>query len=162
LIGNPKTPLLFLSMILLTHVVIISTVGYRLENKRPRLRRGDIWAVVVGLLIGNGLCVWYMVGHGVVTVEALRMLIGPGVAAVVYLIWMVGILRREGMTSRQKGERIVLMGLFWLFVYDPSILVANGQYLAGVAITLLLLCAIGSFFGIRVMSRPKVGYRAER
>ncbi len=44
LIGNPKTPLLFLSMILLTHVVIVSTVGYRLENKRPRLHRQDIVA----------------------------------------------------------------------------------------------------------------------
>jgi hypothetical protein len=45
-------------------------------------------------------------------------------------------------------------------------LVANGQYLAGLAITLLLLCAIMSFFGIRWLSRgsilPRVGYRAER
>src|SRR4051812_5158585 len=33
LIGNPRTSMLFLSMILLTHVIVISTIAYRLENK---------------------------------------------------------------------------------------------------------------------------------
>ena len=61
---------------------------------------------------------------------------------------------------------LIGMGLFWLFVYDASMLLANGQILAGVAITLLLVCAIASFFGIRMLSRSmaagKVGYRVER
>jgi hypothetical protein len=60
----------------------------------------------------------------------------------------------------------MLLGLFWLFVYDASILLANGQWLAGLAITLLLMCAIGSFFTIRFLSRlsshPRVDYRPER
>jgi hypothetical protein len=57
------------------------------------------------------------------------------------------------------------MGLFWLFIYDASLLVANHQYLAGLAITLLLLCAVGSFFGIRYLSRaagqPRLTYRPD-
>lgn len=166
LIGNPKTPLLFLSMILLTHVIVISTVGYRLENKRPRLRRRDLLTVVLGIMIGNGVAVWYMMWRHALSVESLRMLIGPGIAALVYAAWVAAVLRTKGMTAKQKGDKIVLLGLFWLFVYDASILVSNGQYLAGVAITLLLICAILSFFGIRflsrVMSQPRVGYRAER
>ncbi|MCL2640160.1 MAG: hypothetical protein FWD53_04885, partial [Phycisphaerales bacterium] len=94
------------------------------------------------------------------------MLIGPAIAATVYIIWSAGILRAPTLSPRQKGERLMLLGLFWLFVYDASILLANGQILAGVAITLLLLCAIGSFFSIRFMSRrqslPRLDYRAER
>ena len=47
-----------------------------------------------------------------------------------------------------------------------SLLVANGQWLAGLAITLLLLCAVLSFFGIRWLSRRSLAlrmeYRAER
>ncbi len=40
LIANPKTPLLFLSMFLLTHVIIVSFIAYRMEgNDAPRLRR---------------------------------------------------------------------------------------------------------------------------
>ena len=60
----------------------------------------------------------------------------------------------------------MLMGLFWLFVYDASMLLANGQYLAGISITLLLLCAVLSFFSIRWLSRRvqagRIGYRADR
>ena len=165
LIGNPKTPLLFLTMILLTHVVIISTIGYRMEGKRPRLRKRDYLYVIIGLLVGNGLALWYMMSHHFVHAEALRMLIGPAIAAAIYILWSIALLRSK-LSMRHKGERLVLMGLFWLFIYDASILVANGQYLAGVAICLLLFCAIVSFFGIRVLSRiitqPRVGYRASR
>src|SRR4051794_28723476 len=96
LIGNPRTPLLFLSMILLTHVIVISTISYRLENKRPRLNKGDILTVVLGILIGNGVMLWYIVTrryNGVVvwdvmwTRQWLTMLIGPAVAAAVYWLW---------------------------------------------------------------------------
>ncbi len=165
LIGNPRTPLLFLSMILLTHVILISTIAYRLENKRPRLNKGDILTVVLGILIGNGLMLWYMLTRREWSTAFLPMLIGPAIAAAVYIVWAT-ILMRGKLSPRQKGERLVLMGLFWLFVYDASILLANGQFLAGLAITLLLLCAILSFFGIRWLSRgsvlPRVHYREER
>ena len=167
LIGNPKTPLMFLSMILLTHVVIVSTFGYILEGKRPRLRRGDIAFILIGLLVGNGLALWYMATRktDVFTVENLMMLIGPAIAAGVYLAWAIAVLRSKALSPRKRGDLIVLMGLFWLFVYDTSILIANHQYLAGLAITLLLLCAVGSFFGIRYLSRaagqPRLSYRPD-
>jgi 4-hydroxybenzoate polyprenyltransferase len=167
LIGNPKTPLLFLSMILLTHVIVISTIAYRLENKRPRLKAVNYVTIVLGLLIGNGGALWYMWWRGnTLVAENMPMLIGPAVAAIIYAIWTTGILLAPKITSRQKGERIMLLGLFWLFVYDASILLANGQILAGIAITLLLLCAIISFFSIRFLSRklsqPRLDYRPER
>ncbi|MCL2648383.1 MAG: UbiA family prenyltransferase [Phycisphaerales bacterium] len=167
LIGHPKTPLLFLSMILLTHVIVISTIAYRLEGKRPRLKAVNYVTIVLGLLIGNGGAMWYMWLRGNALVsENMPMLIGPAVAAVVYAVWAVGILLVPTINPRQKGERIMLLGLFWLFVYDASILLSNGQILASVAITLLLFCAIVSFFSIRFFSRmlsqPRLDYRPER
>lgn len=164
LIGNPKTPVLFLSMFLLTHVIVVSTIAYRLENKRPRLRRRDLLIVVAGVVIGDGAAILYMFIRGSLIAENMTMLIGPGIAAMVYALWAVGVMRRRRLSPRQKGERLMLMGLFWLFIYDATILASNGQFLAALAITLLLLCAVFSFFGIRAMNRGglfgKVSYRA--
>ncbi len=166
LIGQPKTPLLFLSMILLTHVIVVSTVAYKLENKRPRLKKRDLLAVAAGVLLGNALAFWYMQQRGALVMANMVMLIGPAIAALVYGTWALWIIRSKRMSPRQKGERLMLMGLFWLFIYDATMLASNGQYLASLAISLLLLCAVASFFGIRLLSRamsmPKVGYRPER
>ena len=166
LIGNPKTPLLFLSMILLTHVIVVSTIAYRLENKRPRLKWRDLWTVAAGIAVGNGLALWYMNYRGSLTAENCRMLIGPAVAGAVFVMWGIALAYRKNLTPRQKGERLMLMGLFWLFVYDASMLLANGQYLAGISINLLLLCSVLSFFSIRWLSRRvqagRIGYRADR
>jgi len=164
MIGNPQTPLLFLSMLLLTHVALISLVAYRYENKRPRLKWWDVATVITGLVVLNTTALAYMYWRGALVTENLPMLIGPGIAALVYLLWATFTLRQKKLTPRQRGERLILMGLFWLFIYDASILVSNGQYLAGVAITLLLVCAIVSFFGLRWLGRrltqPRLTYRA--
>jgi 4-hydroxybenzoate polyprenyltransferase len=165
LIGNPKTPLLYLSMILLTHVIMVSTLAYHLESKRPRLNKGDILTVVLGILIGNALMLWYTLTRRYWSPASLSMLLGPLVVGAVYWLWAASLIFTP-LTPRQKGERLMLMGLFWLFMYDAGMLVANGQWLAGLAITILLLCAVLSFFGIRWLSRrslaPRMDYRAER
>jgi 4-hydroxybenzoate polyprenyltransferase len=166
LIGNPKTPVLFLSIILFTHVVVVSTIAYRLENKRPRLRWRDVWIVAAGVGLGDALALAYMWLRGALTPANCWMLIGPGIAAAVYVVWAMRLFAGRKMSRRQKGERLMLMGLFWLFVYDATMLLSNGQYLAGAAITFLLLCAIASFFGIRWLSRHtgagKIDYRPHR
>jgi 4-hydroxybenzoate polyprenyltransferase len=169
LIGHPRTPVMFLSMILLTHVVIVSAVAYYLENKRPRLNRGDIATIVLGILITNAILLWYTVTRQQWlqwSADLLPMLIGPALAALAYILWATAIMLNKRMFPRQKGERLMLLGGFWLFLYDASMLLANGQYLAGVAITLLLICAIASFFVIRWLSRgwvfPRVAFRIER
>ena len=153
LIGNPKTPVLFLSMILLTHVVVVSTIAYKLENKRPRLRTRDLIAVIVGLVVGNGIAITYMIFRESLVLANLTMLIGPGIAILVYTGWAIGIMRAKKLSARQKGERLMLLGLFWLFIYDATMLASNGQYLASMAITFLFLCAVASFFTIRALNR---------
>jgi 4-hydroxybenzoate polyprenyltransferase len=169
LIGKPSTPVMFLSMILLTHVVIVSAVAYSLQNKRPRLTRRGILGIVLGVLLANGILLWYTVTrrqwqeH---SADILPMLLGPAVVGGVYVLWAVALMLRKRLMPRQKGERLELMGVFWLFMYDASLLIGNGQFLAGGAITLLLILAVGSFLGIRWFSHgsilPRVGYRMER
>ncbi len=159
LVGNPRSPLLFLSMFLFTHVVIVSAIAYRLENKRPRLTRRDLLAIIFGLLVGNALALLYMVLRHSLTLDNLRMLVGPAIAALVYALWATYTLTRRHLAPRQKGERLMLLGLFWLFLYDASILLANHQPLASLAITLLLLCAIASFFALRFISRSLAATR---
>lgn len=166
LIGNPQTPLLFLSMFLLTHIFFVTLIAYRLENKRPRLRRWNLTVGVAGLVIGNGLAVWYMNLKGTFEHPFAMMLLGPSAAMAAFAVWGVFVLRATSITARQKGDRIMLMGLFWLFVYDASMLLSNGQWLAGLAVMGLFACALVSFFVLRMLGRmlsqPRVQYRIER
>lgn len=160
LVGNPRTPLLFLSMFLLTHVVIVSAIAYKLENKRPRLKMRDLLTIIAGLVVGNTLALLYMGGRGALNRETLPLLLGPATVAGIYMVWAASVLLGKQLGPRQKGERLMLFGLFWLFLYDASILLANHQALASLAITLLLICAIASFFAIRYLSRAFSSARA--
>lgn len=163
LIGHPQTPLLFLSMFLLNHIFIVSLLAYPLENKRPHLRIWDVTLGTFGVLMGNLLALIYMWLRGTFQMPVWKMLLGPSIAAAIFILWALWLLTRKTLSPRQRGERLMLMGLFWLFVYDASMLLSNGQYLATVAIILLLICAVASFFGIRYINQTivagKVQYR---
>lgn len=152
LIGYPQTPLLFLSIFLMNHIFIVALLAYPLENKRPRLRIWDVTLGTIGIVLANLLAVIYMLLRDTLRKPVLDMLIGPALAAIVFAAWAGWLLTRESIPPRERGERLMLMGLFWLFIYDASMLVSNHQYLATLAIVLLLLCAIISFFGIRYIN----------
>ncbi len=171
LIANPKTPLLFLSMFLLTHVIIVSFIAYRMEGKRPRLKRGDWIVGIIGVALGNGAALIYMMQRHVFMhafmMDLWPMIMGPLCAMVLYAVWSLIYLhlRRHEYTTRKKGERLMLMGLFWLFLYDAGFLFANGQILAGIAITVLMILAVLSFFGLRWLGRwmaQPVRYRRQQ
>jgi len=166
LVGNPRTPLLFLSLFLLTHVFFVSLLAYRLENKRPRLGFWDVlWACIIyaGIVL---TAVLYMNHRGVFSHPFVNLILGPTCAALIYGAWAVYTLRKPHLSDRQKGDRLMLLGLFWLFAYDASILLANQQFLAALAVFLLLLCAVITFFSIRSLGRflahPHLEYRLGR
>lgn len=165
LIGQPKTPLLFISMFLLTHIFLVTLVAYRWENKRPRLGRGDVTLGVLGLLLGNAMALWYMYHRGTFFKDVWVMLVGPMAAAMIFIVWALILWRRTDVSPRQKGGRLMLLGLFWLFVYDASMLFSNGQWRAGIAVVLLFICALSSFFALRTLGRmvsAHAEYRLER
>ncbi len=179
LIANPKTPLLFPSMFLVTHVSLVTLIAYHLENKRPRLKRRDYLIVLGGLAAINTAAAFYMHFSGTLDLTIWPMLTGPIIAMAVFALWATRLLLRRNLSPRQKGERLMLMGLFWLFVYDAGMLLTNGQWRwvsghleidtqwrAGLAVIGLFVCALISFFALRTlgrrMSQPRLAYRLER
>ena len=166
LIPDPRVPLLYLSMFLLCHVFFVSLVAYRLENKRPRLGRLDVRIGVVSVFLLCALALGYTWKNGVFPGNTHRMLFGPAGAAIVFVVWAWLLGKNQKLSQRQKGERLMLMGLFWLFVYDASMLFSNGQILAGISVVLLFFCALFTFFGIRKLSRSmaqeRIGFKTER
>ncbi len=69
----------------------------------------------------RGSSLLYMAQRHAFTMDDLwPMIMGPISALVLYTLWALIYLhlRRNTYTTRKKGERLMLMGLFWLFLYD--------------------------------------------
>jgi 4-hydroxybenzoate polyprenyltransferase len=145
-IPAPQLPLLWHPLLLLNHVTILSMVAYHWEQKRPPLTRLHWWSVPVGLLVVNLLAiaaVWYRRGGlGGVGQWRQHLWIEPGLllplaAAGVFVVLGWLIYRRAG-NIRHAGQRLMLLGLLWLIVYDAAFVAGYvGWGWAGV--TLLLL-----------------------
>ncbi len=90
------------------------------------------------------------------------MLHGPIAAALIFAVLATWIITNSKLTGRQKGARLMVLGLFWLFAYDASILLANRQWLSAVAIAGLFACSWLSFLAMRLRGRmlpAPVSYR---
>ncbi|MEI7767191.1 MAG: UbiA family prenyltransferase [Phycisphaerae bacterium] len=160
LIGNVHAEAMFLPMFLFTHVLLISVVCYRLEHKRPRMGKWDVLFTVAGLVGVNGFFVALMYWRGGLTPMNWGLLYGPALVAGAYLLWALFytfVYRRGLYSPRELGGRLMVMGLFWLFVYDAGALLGNRQWLAGMAVIGLWLCALGLFFGIRALAALQAG-----
>ncbi len=164
MVGHPTSSVVILPVFLLTHVALVSTVAYRLEGKRPRLKRKDFLIVLGSVALGDGLLVGYMALRGALGAFTQPLIFGPLVAMAAYVLWAAWVLKRP-LPPRKKGELLILTGLFWLFAYDAGILFANLQWKAGLAITALCFCSIGAFLLLRAwgrMARGSPQYRIAR
>lgn len=136
-IPAPELPLLWHPLLLLNHVVILSTVAYAWEQKRPALNRAHVWAVAAMLFLINGLAI------GLCAALRPRTLwIGPGLmlpaAAVLLFIALAVALRVRISNERQAGQKLMLYGLMWLIVYDAAFAAAFVGWLSGGLILSLL------------------------
>lgn len=126
-VAAPGVPLIWHPLLLLNHVAMLSLVCYQLEDKRPSLTRGHWWAVLLGVLAMDVLCVgaawWRRLPRAGSTVDALW--IEPGLwlaaAAVVGFLVAGGIVMKKASDSRSAGQTLMLLGLLWLIVYDAAI-----------------------------------------
>ena len=128
-------------LLLLNHVVVLSTVAYAWEEKRPPLTRRPWWGVFGSLAAIDTLVIlWrWRAGVGGVT-ERLNLrteLLLPAAAVAVFVVlaWRV---RRQSAASREAGQKLMLYGLLWLIVYDACFVAAYVGWLAALAIALLL------------------------
>jgi UbiA prenyltransferase family protein len=155
LIPAPHVPLLWHPLWLLNHVVVLSAVAYRWEEKRPPLTRAH-WVAVIGGLIGIDALLVALVaarrstGTGAVA-AALRL--EPGLvlpvlatAAFVVLVWRV---RRRSHTPREAGQAVMLYGLLWLIVYDAAFVAGYVRdWLAAAGVLMFLPVA---YLSVRLM-----------
>ncbi|MGC8559355.1 MAG: UbiA family prenyltransferase [Phycisphaerae bacterium] len=145
LMGNVHAHNLLPSMVLMGHVTLFSVIGYRLESKRPRLRRRDYFLLgVVPLLLLISMIGMMGYWH-TLTPRWLLLGMGPLTVAILfysYVAWQIFQHRKE---PRRRGEKIIRLGMFTIFFYDASILAANGQ-IAGASMILALLSLSVAFF----------------
>jgi hypothetical protein len=144
-IPAPQLPLLWHPLLLLNHVVIISTVCYVWEQKRPSLTSLHLWSVLGGLALVDAICVglvWYRRAKRLDADFAQSLWVTPGllypaIAIAVFVTVSLLILLRSS-DIRSAGQRLMLTGLLWLIVYDASFLAGYVSFRAAGMILLLL------------------------
>ena len=156
LIPAPQMPLLWHPLLLLNHVTILSTLAYRLEGKRPPLRKRHWWAVIGALFVVDLICifgVWWKRGNQCdpqLVLQSLWItpgLILPAAALVGFLVAGSFIIRRSA-DRRTAGQTLMLFGLLWLIVYDAAFVAGYVNYLAA---GLLLLLLPAAYFSVQLM-----------
>jgi 4-hydroxybenzoate polyprenyltransferase len=155
LIAAPSIPIPWHSLWLMNHVVVLSTVAYVWEDKRPTLTKSHWWGVLgmLGLfdLAAISLVAWRRHRHTASLAAALNLQIGLllPIAAVLVFIALAIWLRHTNETRRAAGKKLMLYGLLWLIVYDACFAVVYANVWAGLALLMLLPVAYLSVMMMR-------------
>jgi hypothetical protein len=152
LIPAPELPVLWHPLLLLNHVVILSTVAYVWEEKRPPLTKLHWWGVLGGLALFDAIAIaviaWRRNEGSLVDALAIRPgLLIPG-AAVVLFIALGFYLRHVTPTRRAAGQKLMLFGLLWLIIYDAAFAGAYVGWIPGLILLGLLPVA---WFSVQLM-----------
>jgi len=156
--GRPGVwhPFIWHPLWLLNHVVILSTVCYLWEEKRPSLNVRH-WAWVLLSLLMIDAAVLYAVGTTgtgdfwrntrfdlYLALPLSKSLVFVGIALYV---------RKKAPTSREAGQATMLYGLLWLIVYDACFAGMWVHWAAGLGIVALAPVAYGSVKVMRGWSK---------
>jgi len=150
-----QLPMLWQALWLLNHVVILSTICYAWEEKRPPLTRRHWVMVIGGLLTIDALAIgsvwWRRVpragGDWMSAMSIEPGLIYPALASLAFIgvAWWV---TRRAESRRRAGQDLMLYGLLWLIVYDAAFVAGYVNVLAAVFVLMLLPVA---WLAVRVM-----------
>ncbi len=153
LIGKPTFGFLLLPLVLFTHIALISAVSYYLELKRPRLRTGDVVLLLVGIGSIDGLLIAAMLWKHTLEWPQVPVVLAVAAAALMFAILCGWIISRQCLPPRVRGARIMLLGLFWLFVYDFAVLAANKQWSDAGLIVGDAAASLGAFYLLRFWAK---------
>jgi UbiA prenyltransferase family len=145
----PRLAVPWQPLLLLNHVTLVSTIAYRWEQKRPPLTKRHWWSVLGGLAAIDLLLVGAFVWRRREADLALKPgLLLPTAAAAAFVILAVAIRRR-----RSAGQKLMLLGLLWLIVYDAAFVAGYVSWLAAAMILTLLPIAYLSVQLMRVWNQ---------
>ena len=153
LMGNVHAHNLLPSMVLMGHVTLFSVIGYRLESKRPRLRRRDYFLLVAVPLVLLLLMIGMMGYWHTLTRHWLLLGLGPIAVAIVYYSYVAWQIFQHRKEPRRRGENIIRTGMFAVFFYDASILLANGQIVGTLLILALFGLSVAFFYLMKAAGR---------
>ncbi len=137
----------------LTHVIAVSAICHRLEDKRPRLSAAGIWVLVIAWVMMTLYVLGWMGRREGIFIEGKGWIgILPALAVIGYVWLTISIVKREGMTAK-AGGLMMKWALLWLIVYDASWLMGAGLWEESVLMAGLFGLALGSMTLIRAMSR---------
>lgn len=153
LVARPDSHFMLLAMFLFTHITVASLVAYHMESKRPRLRLSDLAVAGSSLLIINGAMLGWMAWSGLWNHWLLTLAAGPGFVMLAYGLWAGFRYFKPKPNRRRQGQRIILVGMFFLFLYDGSLLLANGQKEAALLIGGCAAFSVAAFLAMRMAGK---------
>lgn len=153
LMGNVHAHDLLPAMVLMGHVLLFSAIGYRLESKRPRLKRRDYALLMLAPLAMLIFMIGMMAIWHTLTPHWLLLGLGPVAVAIVFYSYTAREIFQHGKEPRRRGEKIIRLGMFAIFFYDASILLVNGQIGGASAILLLFGLSLTFFYIMQAAGR---------
>jgi 4-hydroxybenzoate polyprenyltransferase len=142
----PGLPNVWHPLWLLNHVVIVSTLAYAWEQKRPALTRAHVWLVGFMLLAINGMCIGVIGARRGADGSVSGLMQGLGVdgrlwlpaAAAMAFVVVAMLISRFSRDRREAGSRLMLWGLLWLILYDAAFAASYVHGRAGLVLVGLL------------------------
>ena len=133
LIADPRLGYLWPVWLTVTHIIGLSALCHRLEEKRPPLAGPHVWVVTLGwAFISIAMIAWmeqrdWLILRG--PVDRPWIWAGPGIAAVLFVLIAIHT-TRTAANPQAAGALIMKRGLLWLIVYDAAWLAGAGLWKA--------------------------------
>jgi len=159
LVSAPTVPVLWHPLLLLNHVVILSTIAYGWEQKRPALSNTHLGIIAASLALIDSLAIIVLGtlrGAGSDIIDALQTdpsmkwtngLLVP-IGGVVAFILLGIYIRWKTPGLRDAGQKLMLYGLLWLTVYDACFVFAYVGWWEGL---LMLLFFPAAWMSVQLM-----------
>jgi len=165
LIADPGLAFCWPVWLTMTHVVLVSSLAYVLERKRPRLVPAEGWMVLTGWAFWSLVLIFWMARRDGLTAYGMPGLwVGPLAAVAGFAVaaaWMI----RRSPSRHQAGATLMRLGLTWLIVYDAAWMASAGLWLEAAILAGLLVAAIVSVEAVRRLKqiRPEAAaYEPDR
>ena len=138
LIADPGLGYLWPVWLTITHVVGLSALCHRLEDKRPLLLGAHLWIVALGWAFVSVVMIGWMEQRDSLTLLG-RPWIWAGPAAAIFGFLCLAVYT-VGKTPRPQaaGGLLIKYGLIWLIVYDTAWLAGAGLWLAAAIHAMLI------------------------